>query len=101
MRRLYQSIPQEKGALKSIQFMESKLNESDVKLSYLSKTVEDVVDRLSKVEHMCLATRGLSLTNITTHPNHYRQNTATASINEEKEIEKRTINVIINNFTIR
>ena len=39
------SFPQGKGLVKSIQFMESKLNESDVKLSNLSKTVDEVVDR--------------------------------------------------------
>ena len=46
------AFPQAKGMPKSTKFMESKLNQSDVKLSNLSKMVNDVVDRLSKVEHM-------------------------------------------------
>ena len=63
--------------LKSIQFIESEPNASYVMLSSLSKTVDDVVDRLSKVEHMCQMSSGLSTTNITTHSNPDLQITAT------------------------
>ena len=72
--------------LKSVQFMESKQNESDVKLSNLSKTVDDVVDRLSKVEHMCQTSNGLSTMNIITHSN--RDLLITAIINEDKKMKK-------------
>ena len=54
------AFPQAKCMLKSIEFMESKLNESDIKLANLSKIVDDVVDRLSKVEHMCQTSSKLS-----------------------------------------
>ena len=72
--------------LKSVQFMESKQNESDVKLSKHRKTVDDVVDRLSKVEHMCQTSNGLSTTNITTHSN--PDLLITVRINEDKKTEK-------------
>ena len=79
-------FPQAKGMLKSVQFMESKQNESDVKLSNLSKTVDDIVDRLSKVEHMCQTSNGLSTMNITTHSN--RDLLITVRINEDKKMKK-------------
>ena len=63
------AFPKAKGMLNCIQFMESKLNESDVKPSNLSKMVDDVVDRFSKVEHRCQTRIGLSTTNITIHSN--------------------------------
>ena len=46
--------------------MELKLNESDIKLSNISKTVDDVLDRLSNVEHMRKTSSGLSTTNMNT-----------------------------------
>ena len=39
----YRAFPQAKGMIKCIQFMESRLNESDVRLSNLSKTVDYLV----------------------------------------------------------
>ena len=72
---------------KSFQFVESKLNKSNVKLSNLSKTVDDVVDALSKVEHMCQKSIGLCTTNITTYSNPDHQITVRGCINEKKEIE--------------
>ena len=82
------AFPQAKSKLKSIQFMESKLNESDVKLSNLSTTVDDVEDRLSKVEHMCQTSSGLSTTDITTHLHHDLPLTARECIDEEKVAKK-------------
>ena len=95
------ALPQAKGMQKSIQFMESNLNESDVKLSNLSKTVEDVLDRLSKVEHLCQTNSGLSTTNITTNSNPDLQITVKECINEEKEIEKLKFSVMIRNLPVR
>ena len=74
-----------KVMIKSIQFMESNLNESDVKLSNLSKIAEDVVDRLSKVEHMCQT----SIIIITSHSNTDLQITVRKFIDEEREMCKR------------
>ena len=89
-------FPQAGAMLRTFQFMESKLNESDVKLSNLSKTVDDVADRLSKVDHMCQSSSGLSTTNITTHSNPDLQ--IAVRVNEENKIEKLKFNVVIHNF---
>ena len=74
------AFPEAKGMLKSIQFMESKLNESDVRLSNLSKAVDDVVDRLFKVEHLCQTSSWLCTTSIVTHSNPDLQITVRLSI---------------------
>ena len=78
--------------------MELRLNESGVKLSNLSKTVDDVVDRLSKVEHICQTSSGLSTMNITTQSNPDLQVTVSDYIDEENEIEKRKFYVIMHNL---
>ena len=92
------AFPQVKGMLKSMQSMESKLNESDIKLSNLSKTIDEEVDRLSKVENTCRMSSGLSITNNTTNPNTDHQITVRECINEYKGIEKGKFNVIMHNL---
>ena len=69
-----------------------------MKLSNLSKTVDDVVDRLSKVDHKCQTSSWLCTTNITTHSNPYLQITVRACINEENENEKLKFNVMVHNL---
>ena len=88
--------PQARVMLRSFQFMESKLNESDVKLSNLSKAVDDVVDRLSKVDHISQSSSGRSTTNITTNSNPDLQ--IAVRVNEENKIERWKFNVVIHNF---
>ena len=48
---------------------------------------------------MCQTSSGQSTTNICTHRTPDRHITVTVRINEEKEIEKRKFNVIVNNLT--